>query len=329
MRLLRRWPEICWQVKIMSDNSALALGILQSLEIAALKRHGPRQYELLGDAPAFYHQCFPGSDGSPNNTPWENSPMLEFFLDDAEEFFDGGGAGQYSSGVWQEDGKTGAGSAFIAVAATINNAQLIIVRMLHEDYQQRSGILRKARQQLLDNRNLVNSLETFKTKSRIDGLTQIFNRTTFMEVLQDKLETVRKRMAASKTPGAPLSVLMLDIDNFKQINDNYGHLCGDMVLQTLGKLLREMLRSNDVVARYGGEEFIVLISGGSHEQARKIGEKIRKTIEASDFFCVPAVTVSIGCATFNPGESMESLIKKADEALYEAKSSGKNAVRVR
>ena len=314
----------------MTENEQLAFDILYSLDIAVLRRNGPRNYSFMGKAPSFYQAFFPfDPDGKPCTSPWKHSPMLEFFIDDVESFFESGEQGQIDSGMWQEDGKTDANSALLAVALTLGQAQVIIIRILYEDFRQKAGILRKARQQLLDNRRLASSLEVFKTKSRYDGLTQIFNRTTFMEILQEKLAIIRKKTDSGKIINDPPSLLMLDIDNFKKVNDTYGHMCGDLVLKNVGKLLQDITRKSDVVARYGGEEFVVLITRGTPEQAQKIAEKIRYTIETTEFSCVPSLSISIGCTTHLKDESFEDLIKRADAALYDAKNSGKNKVCVR
>lgn len=313
----------------MPENGNLAFGILKSLEIAVLKRLGPRKYKFLGQSPQFYQAFFPFSDSGPCEEPWKYSPMLEFFLDDAEAFFESGEVGQLSSGVWQEDDKTDANSALLAMATTIDGAQVLTIRILYEDYRQRAGILRKARQQLLDNRCLANSLEVFKTKSRYDGLTKVLNRTTFTEILQEKLDAIQRKLDAGREISDPPSLLMLDIDDFKKVNDTFGHMCGDMVLKNMGKLLHDSLRRNDVVARYGGEEFVILITRGTSEQAQQIGEKIRQSIDRSEFSCVPHITASMGCTTLLAGESLEEFVKRADAALYDAKRSGKNALRVR
>ena len=123
-----------------------------------------------------------------------------------------------------------------------------------------------------------------------------------------------------------MSLLLLDIDDFKKVNDTYGHLAGDAVLQSLGDLLLKTLRRNDIVARYGGEEFVVIIPYENQKRAAGVAEKLRQNIEAMQFSDIPSITVSIGCATYYLGESVESFLLRADNAMYEAKKCGKNMV---
>ncbi|CAK7004967.1 MAG: hypothetical protein DELT_00195 [Desulfovibrio sp.] len=303
----------------MRAEENLACSILQSMGIAVLQRTAPREYSFLGNAPQFYADMFSDTAGAPSSTPWENSPMLEFFLDDVERFFEQKKEGSLSSGVWQEDGKTAANTALMAVATTYGNAQVLIIRMLQEDYQERLSILRKARAQLLENRTLSHNLEYFREKSRFDGLTKIFNKTTFTELLHDEIKR-------SRALDYPLSLLILDIDDFKKVNDTYGHLAGDMVLQALGALLTNTLRRHDIVARFGGEEFVVLLPQENENQALTIAEKVRQSIAAMKFPDVPSITVSIGCTVYLARETADNFIERADTALYDAKTTGKNKV---
>lgn len=313
----------------MVNQEQLVLNILRFLDVAVLRRVAPRQYEFLGKAPDFYNDFFPPTAQGPCNTPWEYSVMLEFFLEDAENFFNRGEEGEYSSGVWQEDGQTDAEAGMLAVASMHDGVEVVIIRLLNDDYRQRVGILRKAREQLLENRKLATTLKEFKAKSQRDGLTKILNRETFMEILRNKISAMQHKIMADEFVSEPPSLLMMDIDNFKNINDTYGHLCGDMVLQGLGQLLTDQLRRSDIVARYGGEEFVVLILRGTPEQVYKIADKVRAAIEANNFGWAPRITVSVGCATYIPGESVENFIHRADDAMYDAKHRGKNIVCVR
>jgi diguanylate cyclase (GGDEF)-like protein len=127
-----------------------------------------------------------------------------------------------------------------------------------------------------------------------------------------------------------LSLLMFDIDHFKKINDNYGHLAGDAVLAQLAAQVKNKIRREDVFARYGGEEFAILLPEIDLLNARKMGEKVRKLVEKADFRFeetrIP-VTISLGVATAEAEDDAAGVIKRADEFLYEAKNSGRNAVR--
>ncbi len=300
------------------DDGELALAVLESLAIAVLRRVGPREYVFFGRMPSFYRNMFGGTPEAPNVTPWERSDMLRFFLDDAEDFFEEGSGGSLTSGTWQEDGVE-EGKALIVTALSVRGRQLLVLRYLSDDFADRSRILQKAREHLLERRMISGALEVYKHKSRFDELTTLHNRADFMEAL-------RTATAHSAKTGAPLALLLLDIDDFKRVNDTHGHLAGDSVLSALGRLLRASLRRDDLPARYGGEEFAVLspFSGGA--QALRLAEKLRRDIAGHTFGSLPPITVSIGCTDYIGGETPESFIERADNALYDAKRTGKDRV---
>jgi diguanylate cyclase (GGDEF)-like protein len=135
-----------------------------------------------------------------------------------------------------------------------------------------------------------------------------------------------RRQAEKKQ--APLSLLMLDIDHFKSVNDTYGHQAGDLVLRQFGAVLMKCVRPDDLVARYGGEEFAVLLPGAPVDRAREIAERIRKAVESEPFPIGSEQTInkttSIGISSLEPGDTRDSLLKKADYALYFAKNHGRN-----
>jgi diguanylate cyclase (GGDEF)-like protein len=155
----------------------------------------------------------------------------------------------------------------------------------------------------------------------VDGLTGVYNRRYFEQRILEELER------AGRYAGG-LAVLMLDIDHFKRINDEFGHLLGDEVLRQLSAILTQQLRKVDVVCRYGGEEFSILVPQTTGEHALGVAEKLRRVIADWSFPGVPSpVTVSIGVADFpENGATRDELVKAADAALYAAKQAGRNRV---
>lgn len=156
--------------------------------------------------------------------------------------------------------------------------------------------------------------------SSLDPLTGAYNRS----VMQRFLET---SFADAQKNGKEFSILMLDIDYFKKVNDTYGHLIGDQVLQLLVMLLQNTLRDKDSIIRFGGEEFLIILHNTKYEFAYNIAERIRKLAETNMF--TPdhkPITVSIGIASYQSEQSAEELLKKADENLYKAKAKGRNLV---
>lgn len=125
----------------------------------------------------------------------------------------------------------------------------------------------------------------------------------------------------------PLSLVVFDIDRFKIVNDRYGHQVGDQVLIELTKVVSQVLRSTDILARWGGEEFVVVMEHCNESSAMQLAEKIRKEVESHPFPSVGTITISLGVAEFRPGDTLNAWFSQADQALYDAKNSGRNAVR--
>ena len=163
-----------------------------------------------------------------------------------------------------------------------------------------------------------------KSMATYDALTGLYNRRYFEERL--KVETQR-----SFAYRIPLSLIMVDIDHFKKVNDTLGHPEGDMILRQIASLLTASVRKNDIVARYGGEEFILILPEAGIEASSMIAERIRLSVESALFDVGKAqshVTVSLGISSFpvHQASSDGELIKMADQALYEAKRKGRNRV---
>ena len=157
--------------------------------------------------------------------------------------------------------------------------------------------------------------------SNTDKLTGLANR-------QKLSGDMAEAMLRSHQHELSLSVLLMDVDNFKHVNDTFGHLAGDSVLQDLSRLAVDVLRPQDTAGRWGGEEFLVLLQETGADAAREIAEKLRRGIEEYRFADGLHCTVSIGVAQMRPGDTQDSLIHRADTALYHAKRMGKNRVSV-
>ena len=157
----------------------------------------------------------------------------------------------------------------------------------------------------------------------VDGLTDTYNKRYFLENLERELSRARRY-------GRELSLAMLDIDLFKQINDSYGHLAGDYVLKHLAQVIKKNIRREDFLARYGGEEFAIILPEIDHSNAMLMAEKVRRLVEQSRivFDNTPIVTtISIGVASLQDDViDGPDLIRRADEMLYRAKNEGRNRV---
>ncbi|MFK2825929.1 sensor domain-containing diguanylate cyclase [Bacillus sp. B190/17] len=151
-----------------------------------------------------------------------------------------------------------------------------------------------------------------------DELTGLKNRRSF----QDSL-TANINLAAKSSQ--PLSLLLLDLDHFKKINDTFGHLTGDKVLEELAQILKSQCRDGDIAARYGGEEFAFIFPNMNQSESLAAAERIRSSVEHARWTITP-ITVSIGIATMTPGDTESTLQSKADRALYSSKHHGRNRV---
>ena len=210
-------------------------------------------------------------------------------------------------------------------------------RMIHDLFQVvRLGAESEARYQELElrmlslqreNLDLVVRNRLLSEVSSRDALTGLYNRWFVIEKIDTEINRALRH-------GSPMSLLMLDIDHFKRINDTWGHAAGDQVLQAIGKLLRDSCRVYDVPGRYGGEEFCILLPETRVGNTTIVAERIRQRLEASELPCGDTnivVTASIGIAGMEAPDAAEilspaALIDRADRALYSAKSRGRNRI---
>lgn len=170
----------------------------------------------------------------------------------------------------------------------------------------------------LENAGLYERMEKL---ARFDELTNIYNRRAFNEVVEAELVQAKQKIAG-------FSLVMVDIDFFKRINDRWGHQFGDRVLAQVAESIKQSLRAEDSVARFGGEEFVILLPGADCRTALQVAERVRRGVEGVNWPDGLGVTVSAGVASYpEDGEKLAELLKNADLALYKAKSGGRNQVR--
>lgn len=184
--------------------------------------------------------------------------------------------------------------------------------------------------QLLESRKQVEtlqeSLEAIRHESLTDELTTLSNRKHFDQ-------TIERMVQDAAHSGEPLSLLITDIDHFKQFNDNYGHQTGDQVLRLVALAVKQNVKGHDVACRYGGEEFAVLLPHTSLQQAVTVAEHIRRAVISKELVKrstgenLGRITITIGAATFRPGDTPQTLISRADKALYAGKHDGRNQVK--
>jgi two-component system cell cycle response regulator len=239
--------------------------------------------------------------------------------------------------VWESEGREAPARSAIAIRFSLRQqpAGVFFLRttssdapLNEQDVQFAEEVINAAvaaLEKAYDLENAVMGQEQMRHLAETDPLTNCFNRRALMEKLEQEMD----RAARYATM---LTGMMIDIDNFKQINDTYGHLVGDRVLKQLSSLLKREQRSVDIVARYGGEEFVVLLPETTSTESRNFAERILRRVATHDFGeqgHPVRVTISIGIASF-PDERVsdgESLLRLADTHLYRAKTDGRNRFR--
>lgn len=153
-----------------------------------------------------------------------------------------------------------------------------------------------------------------------DEKTGLYNNVFFKDIFSIEADKAKR--------GKPLSLIVVDIDFFKKINDTHGHLQADKILLKLAQLLENKVRKYDIAARFGGEEFFILLPNTKINKAKQIAERLRKSVLTNTLLKKYKVTISLGVTEFKPRDSLTKMGKRADKALYAAKKSGRNCVRV-
>lgn len=159
--------------------------------------------------------------------------------------------------------------------------------------------------------------DTLEYSVDYDGLTEIYNRRYFNEALNREIQK-------SERYNSNLSLIMFDIDHFKKVNDTYGHAVGDSVIMKLANLVKSNIRKSDILARIGGEEFAIIASETSADNAFVLAEKIRKIVQKHRFKHAGKITISLGVTQYILGDSIDTIYKRADVAMYKAKEGGRN-----
>ncbi|MBN2711959.1 MAG: diguanylate cyclase [Planctomycetes bacterium] len=207
-------------------------------------------------------------------------------------------------------------------AGDIRDVQGMLVKEIDRVIQSNASLRRELASAHKDLAEQQSQIAELKTAVRVDALTQVGNRAAFDERLDEAIQRLDRYNEA-------FSLIMIDVDHFKKVNDTYGHVAGDRVLKGLAMKLKASLRGTDFLARYGGEEFGVILPKTPLADGKKVGEDLREAVEYSKFTLDNSelrISVSAGVAEAVKPESAESLVKKADKALYSAKEKGRNRV---
>ncbi len=152
-----------------------------------------------------------------------------------------------------------------------------------------------------------------------DALTECYNRYSIMQEIKEEINRTKRN-------AEPLSIIMYDFDNFKQVNDNFGHDMGDYVLKESAKIINQVIREIDKVGRYGGEEFLILLPFSNLSNALEVAGRVKDAIASHQFNGLDQVTISLGVVQYDKNESLESLLKRVDEKMYQSKHLGRNTI---
>jgi len=207
-------------------------------------------------------------------------------------------------------------------AINIGASDFVIKPVRLEELLLRLRRVLKERQLSSERTRMMQKLQKLATT---DGLTKLYNSRSFYSQLELEVDRYNRYKH-------PLSLLLLDIDNFKEFNDNFGHLEGDKVLVRFSQIIKSCLRTNDSAYRYGGEEFTVILPETNGDEAKTVAQRIRSSLETEKFKPIPGknakITISIGVTQYFPKEELSAFIRRADKAMYLSKKNGRNRVSV-
>jgi diguanylate cyclase (GGDEF)-like protein len=207
-------------------------------------------------------------------------------------------------------------------AINIGASDFVIKPVRLEELLLRLRRVLKERQLSTERTRMMQKLQKLATT---DGLTKLYNSRSFYSQLELEVDRYNRYKH-------PLSLLLLDIDNFKEFNDNFGHLEGDKVLVRFSQIIKSCLRTNDSAYRYGGEEFTVILPETNGDEAKTVAQRIRSSLESEKFKPIPdknaQITISIGVTQYYPKEELSAFIRRADKAMYLSKKNGRNRVSV-
>ena len=311
------------------SGSDLGLELLRLMEVAILCRVLPRSYDLKGLIPDFYTRFFPpGADGAACNAPWNHSPMLDFFLGEAEDFFESGPkpGESLSSGLWVENLDSGEELPLMATARVLKNSQLLLVQTMRDEYAQRVRLTRRSqadlrsRMDLREKRKILtnNLLKNAKKKNPFDPITKLYNREALMDLLQAQI--------ANLPIYAPnLSLIMMSLDQLEGSGENTPAEGNDLLRQ-LGQILRRFLRKSDAAAHCGGGVFFIVATGTALPQAIMAAERLNAIFKGYDFGLGRPVRPYMGCTSYRPGEEPGVFVARARQALLDAVRSGPDTV---
>ncbi len=227
----------------------------------------------------------------------------------------------YSRALSEASGELGGDQSPAALRKLVNSLRTA-TRSMAERTQSLESELQTSSREVNE---LKRKLDDVRKESLTDPLTGISNRKAFDTELTRAVQTAQEE-------GEPMSLLMCDIDHFKQFNDSWGHQTGDQVLRLVANCLSENVKGRDTAARYGGEEFAVIVRGAQLSDAVTLGNQIREAVQSKKLVkkstgdILGTITISVGAAEFGPAESPASLIQRADACLYAAKNAGRNCV---